>query len=393
MFRKSLTVLLLLLLWAVGATPVFAAPPKNVILFIGDGMGFGQVEAAGIYAHGLAGTLSFEQFGHTGQMTTYAADSNVTDSAAAATAIATGRKVNNGVISVAIPGDGGPLETLLEYFKKQGKSTGLVTTTYITHATPAAFGAHQSSRGNYSQIGDDYFKLTRPNILMGGGGNGISIASALEAGYTVVTNLVQLQDVKPERTKMLAGLFGKDHLPYEVDGLGELPHLSQMTEVALHILDNDSDGFFLMVEGGRIDHAGHGNDLERCIGETIEFGKAVETAMVWAKTHLNTLILVTADHETGGLAVVDGNEPGELPNVTWSTKGHTGVPVPIYAWGQNAEMVVEEMDNTDIFAIATANVPLSIKISRAQLITMGIVAVILAAIVVALRRDRGDRKR
>ena len=391
MFRKMLAGSLLLLFCVFGAI-AFAAPPKNVILCIGDGMGFAQVEAAGLYAHGLAGTLSFERFENAGQMTTHAADSNVTDSAAGATAIATGRKVNNGVISVALPGNGEPLETLLEYFKKRGKSTGLVTTTYITHATPAAFGAHQPDRYKNPEIANDYFTLTRPNVLMGGGGNGASITSAIKAGYEVVVNLMQLQEVKTERVKMLAGLFGKSHLPYEVDGLGELPHLSQMTEVALKILDNDSDGFFLMVEGGRIDHAGHDNELERCVGETIEFSKAVETAVAWARENRNTLIIVTADHETGGLAVVNGDRPGELPNVTWSTKGHTGVPVPIYAWGQNAEMVDGVMDNTDVFAIATADVPFTIKVSRVQLITMGIVAVILMALVVALRRDRSNTK-
>ena len=121
--------------------------PHNVILFIGDGMGFEQVKAAGIYAHGTSGTLSFESLPYQGEVTTTSADNPVTDSAAAATAMATGFKVNNRVISVAIPGDGRDLETVLERLRDQGKSTGLVTIAYVTHATPAAFGAHESDRG------------------------------------------------------------------------------------------------------------------------------------------------------------------------------------------------------------------------------------------------------
>ena len=122
-----------------------AAPPKNVVILIGDGMGFEQVKAAGIYANGAAGTLSFESLPYQADCTTYSANSSITDSAASATAIATGHKVNNGVIILATPGDNSELETLLEYFKARNKSTGLVTTTYVSHATPAGFGAHESS--------------------------------------------------------------------------------------------------------------------------------------------------------------------------------------------------------------------------------------------------------
>ena len=237
------------------------APPKNVIFLIGDGMGFEQVRAAGMYLNGVEGTLSFEYLPYQGQVTTYSADSSVTDSAAAATAMATGTKVDNGVISMAIPGDGSELETLLEYFRDQGKSTGLVTTTYITHATPAAFGAHEPSRGNTAQIASDYLNQTRPNVLFGGGANGIDPSSAQNAGYTVVTDALEMFDLDTTMENMVSGQFGSGYMPYELDGLGDLPHLSEMTVTALDILDNDPDGFFLMVEGGRIDHAGHANDI------------------------------------------------------------------------------------------------------------------------------------
>ena len=140
--------------------PVAAAPPKNVIMMIGDGMGPEQVKAAGMYFGGAAGTLNFESFPNQAQMTTASANSLVTDSAAAATALATGVKVNNNVVSLAIPGDGSELPTMLELLKAQGKSTGLVTSTQITHATPAAFGAHETSRNNRSQIGQE---LSQPD--------------------------------------------------------------------------------------------------------------------------------------------------------------------------------------------------------------------------------------
>ncbi|MFQ6035677.1 MAG: alkaline phosphatase, partial [Sedimentisphaerales bacterium] len=149
---KMLAMLVLVLGLAIGLVSTAQAEPKNVIFFIGDGMGFEQVKAAGMYAHGQAGTLSFELFPYNGQLTTYAANSPITDSAAAGTALATGVKVNNRVISMAYPGDGSELETLLEYFKARGKSTGLVTTTTMTHATPACFGAHEPARSNFEQI-------------------------------------------------------------------------------------------------------------------------------------------------------------------------------------------------------------------------------------------------
>ena len=129
-----------------------AVQPKNVILLIGDGMGFEQVKAAGMYLNGAAGTLSFEALPYQGQLTTYSANSSVTDSAAAGTALATGFKVNNGVISMAFPGDGRELRTSLEYYQLLGYRTGLVTTTYITHATPATFGAHEPSRDNLRPV-------------------------------------------------------------------------------------------------------------------------------------------------------------------------------------------------------------------------------------------------
>lgn len=339
-------------IWAAGglavALTVNAAPIRNVILCIGDGMGTGQVAAARCFA----GTnLFFEGFPQHVAITTSAAGGILTDSAAAATALATGHKVDDGVISEAIPGDGSELETLLETFQKQGKASGLVTTSYLTDATPAAFGAHEASRYNWTQIADDYLVRSRPEVLLGGGGV-LTAAAAGVAGYRVVTNAAELAAVPAGPEPRLCGLFGDGAMPYEYDGLGALPSLPDMAVKALAILGNDPDGFFLMVEGGLIDHACHNNDLPRCICETLAFDSAVRRIAEWAQGRGDTLILVVADHETGGLTVLADNGAGNYPGVSWSTGGHTDTPVPLYGWGVNAFRVQQATDNTDVWAIA-----------------------------------------
>jgi len=351
MFRKKTLVFLsIAFLFLAGCSS--ANLPKNTVVFIGDGMGFEQVKAASIYLNGKANTLSFESFPYSGQAKTHSANSAVTDSAAGGTALATGTKVNNKVISMAIPGNGENLPTTLEYFKAMGKKTGLVTTTHISHATPAAFGAHVKSRGNYKEIIADYLNNSKPHVLLGGAKD-ITIEQAQNAGYTVVSNREELLNHDTKSNVPLSGQFGKHHLPYETDGMGKLPHLSDMTKTAISILGNHDKGFFLMVEGGKIDHAGHKNDLKKNVYETIEFAKAVQTAIDWAAKHGDTLIVVTADHETGGLKVTKNNGKGKLPEVTWSTRGHTAANVPVYAIGKNAERFKGTMDNTDIFRLVT----------------------------------------
>lgn len=334
------------------------AMPTNVILFIGDGMGYGQVAATGLYANGASGTLSFEAFPHQAQLTTYSASSSVTDSAAAATAMATGQKVNNGVISVARPGDGQELPTILEQATAAGKSTGLVTTTYVSHATPAAFAAHEPSRNNYSRIARDYLDQSRPNVLMGGSQH-LSESEAAAVGYTVVKDAAGLRTLDTDGTTLVSGQFAGGNMTYEYDRTPAMtePHLSEMTAVALDLLGNDPQGFFLMVEGGRIDHAAHDHDLARTIAETLEFSRAVQAAVDWAGSlaYPDTLILVTADHETGGLSVLSDVEAGRYPDVVWASPGHTGANVPVYAWGSNSERIAGLMDNTDIYDVIMAS--------------------------------------
>ncbi|MCB9848839.1 MAG: alkaline phosphatase [Phycisphaeraceae bacterium] len=326
-----------------------------MILCIGDGMGFEHVRAAGIYLNGESGSLSFESFPAQGMLSTGAADDPITDSAASATAMASGRKVSNGVIGVAIPGDGHALPNLLDQAKQSGKLVGLVTTTELTHATPAAFGAHTPSRDRRGVIARGYLHHSRPDVMFGGGGAGLYADDARQAGYTVVTDRDELLCALNAGAMPLCGLFGKGNMPYEHDdNIGDtavyetLPHLHETAMAAVEALSADPDGFFLMVEGGRIDHAAHDHQLERIIDETIEFSRTVADLAEWARGRDDTLIIVTADHETGGMSLVYPGARGVYPVVRWSTWGHTPVDVGIWATGQGAGLFEGTHDNADL---------------------------------------------
>lgn len=324
-------------------------PPKNAILFIGDGMGHAQVDAGSLYVYGRRGALSFQQFPHSAQMSVRAANAPVTDSGASATAMATGRKVNLRVISMAIPGDGKPLTTILELYQSRGRSAGLVSTAYLTHATPAAFAAHRPSRYEYAGIAADYFERSRPNVLLGGA-QYLAPEQARAAGYTVVETAEALDVIDLQTIDYLSGQFGEDHLPYSTTDT-PYPSLPTMTAAALALVGDDPDGFFLLVEGARIDHAGHANEIGLLVEEVTEFAEAASVAREWAEGREGTLILVTADHETGGLEILAPMGKGLAPEVRWASDEHTAGPVPIYGWGVNAEHVRGEIDNTDVFRL------------------------------------------
>ena len=352
---------------------------KNVILLIGDGMGPDQIKAASCFAYGKPGRLTFQQLPYSGKVSTYALArrrlfpgklfKTVTDSAAAATAIATGRKVFNGVISLELPGSGKPLKTILEQAKDASWKTGLVTTCEITHATPAGFVAHVKSRNFARRIGVQMLK-SKTDILFGGGCKFMKPQTAKKQGYRVVENREQMNQIQ-SLEKPVLGRFGLGHLIYEyhlvkrksnsdADSKNDaakianqnyktLPHLSEMTTKALELLSKDNQsGFFLMIEGGRIDHAGHINSLKRNIYETLEFDLAVRRVIQWASKRDDTLVIVTADHETGGLKVEKNNGVGNWPTVTWQSRGHSNADVFIYALGIGAEEFTDKMNNTDI---------------------------------------------
>ena len=319
----------------------------NVIILIGDGMGPEQIKAANYYQYGTPDGSVFESAPCTSTMTTHSADNAITDSAASGTAMSTGRKVNNNVVAQEIPGSGQDLKTIVEHFKEDGRNTGIVTTAYLTHATPASFAGHAATRSTTDTIAVSYLNGSRPNLMFGGGGQGLSRSNLETAGYLVAETKTDMWDLDNQSTHV-AAILGNDLMPYEYDGYGTLPHLSDMTSKTLQFLSKDPKGFFLMIEGALIDLACHYNDIDRLIPEVVEFENTVRIVLDWLVQHPDTLVVATADHETGGLQVVASNGLGNVPAVTWSSNWHTARRVDVFAWGKNAQHVVNVDDNTHI---------------------------------------------
>ena len=241
-----------------------------------------------------------------------------------------------------------------------GKLTGLVTESFLTDASPAAHGAHESSRSSTSAIFLDFVNQTRPNVILGGGGNGFSSSAATSAGYAVVTDLNGLAALDTESVTYVAGGFGGGLIPPAgyPGRRASLPTLPQMTEQALKILDNDPDGFYLFVEHEGVDEYAHANDATNLVRSVAEFSAAVQLAVDWVNDPLtpadwtNTLFVVVGDHETGGITDVVNNGAGAVPGISWTTTGHTTTPVRVLAQGAGAEQVpLAQIDNTNIFSI------------------------------------------
>jgi alkaline phosphatase len=324
---------------------------QNIILMIGDGMGTAHINATRNHLQ-PDGSLALDTLNRTAMVETHSSNTLVTDSAAAATAFATGAKTNNGMISLSPSRD--TLETILEVTQRHGKATGLVTTTSITHATPAAFAAHVPSRYQQDSIAVQLLEH-RVDVLLGGGREDFKsesraddrdlIQEAIHAGYTYLESRAQL--LAETQSQMLLGLFAQDHLAYSLDRPMSQPTLAEMTGTALAILSRDPDGFFLMVEGGRIDHAGHANNLENIIAETIDFDDAVSRAAAFVDENEDSILVVTADHETGGLELTpDGPK--------FTTGGHTDTMVPLCANGRGAYLFTGTLDNTQVGGILMA---------------------------------------
>ncbi len=388
------------------ASASWAEAPRNVILLIGDGMGFEQVKAASLYAADKQGGLAFEKY-YRAEMTTHSLNSfrkrsHATDSAAAAAAIATGCKTKNGYLA-RLPG-GHELTTVLEVFAKAGKQTGLVTTVPMTHATPAGFAAHVKSRNDTKKIAAEYFTKTRPNVMFGAyvrQGTGVTEKKAAAAGYEVVKTRDEMKALVARLTGAargsplhVSGQFAPDQLPWEYAGPIEdrigtdgyefgmeaddledddenwddgadpredvtfetAPHLSEMGAAALALLDGPK-GFFLMIEGGAIDKAGHKNQIERSVFETLELEKTFRMVMAWAARRKDTLVILTADHETGAMWVAKSGGKKEFPKVVWGREDHSGLNVPVYAWGPGSDGITGVIDNTALFAVMTGEPP------------------------------------
>jgi len=317
--------------------------PKNVILFIGDGMGPAFVKAYRMYRDNpntpavetilfdqmLVGSLRTDPLGDLKLLShgTEGFDHSsgaVTDSAASATAFATGRKALNGYIS--LDENKKPMPTVLERAKKLGMSTGLVATSQLSHATPAAFASHQESRSNHVDIVNQYIdnrfeKLPYVDVLLGGGKeyfvrNDRNVAEEFALlDYQILTNKTELNVANKSR---LLGLFADSGFKKMFDRDAETPSLADMTRVAIRTLSNNENGFFLMVEGSQIDWAGHANDIVGAMSEMADFDAAVLEAVNFAKSNSQTQIIVTADHSTGGLSI--GSKVNDKSHYQWKSE-------------------------------------------------------------------------
>lgn len=317
---------------------------KNVILLIGDGMGLAQSYVAYL-ANGE--NLALYTMPYTGLSVTTCADRKVTDSGAGGTAIAIGHKAN--YKAIGLDKYNIPHPSLLKIAKQYGKSTAIICSCDLTHATPAAFVANVKNRDLQEQIALSYLE-NYCDIALGGGAERFTskgrkdklnlIDSLAKRGYAIVYSEEELSKCESEK---IFGLFAEGHLP-EASKRGGV--MQQYMLKALEQLDKNPNGFFMMLEGSRIDMEAHLNKYDVMVEETLDFDRCVATALDFAKRKGNTLVVVTADHETGGLTLP---AKGSKTQDKWTTLNHTGVPVPIYSFGPGAENFTGVMQNTDIF--------------------------------------------
>ena len=404
--------------------------PKNIIVFIADGCGYNQVDAASLYQYGETGKQVYEQFSVVYGMSHYPVTGHgydpklawsefdyvmkkATDSAAAATTMACGVKTVNGAIGV--DQNGKNLENIVERVEKYGKASGVVSSVLFSHATPAGFSVHNKSRRNYSEIASSMINDSPLEVIMGCGhplyNNDGQLNEEKEyrmvGGKDLWDSLVEgkvkndsdgdgeddlwslIQD-QTEFQKMMSGETPKRVIgipkvsstlqqsrggdanasPYSVAFTKNVPTLEEMTTAAINILDEDPDGFFLMVEGGAVDWAGHGNQSGRVIEEEIDFNKSIEAAVAWIEKNSSweeSLIVITGDHETGYLCGPDsnpddpdGNLPveqmwkplvnngkGIQPGMEWHSESHTNQLIPFYAKGFGSEKFHDRVKGDD----------------------------------------------
>lgn len=326
---------------------------RNLIFMIGDGMGLGQVALLKI-EEGYRPT-AFDRAQNVALISTYSANNRVTDSAAAGTALASGRKTNNSMLGMTP--DSAAVESMIARAVREGRPTGIVVTCALQHATPGAFYAHAGNR-KMTDLISEQFLTSGIDVALGGGRaaferkrpEGGSYVDAMRGqGYTVVEELDALGAVDRGR---VVGLFADEHLLPAKDGRGD--YLPRAVHEALRILTNDAvadgTGFVLMVEGSQIDFESHGNDAKGILSEMRDFDRAVTEAMNYADRHPGTLVVVTADHETGGLTMPSGKKDFTLSDsgveYRFGTTSHTGILVPVYLYGAGAERINGILDNT-----------------------------------------------
>lgn len=319
--------------------------PKNIILLIGDGMGLSQVSASLFYTDY---TSNFERFPIIGLIKTSSSSDLITDSAAGATAFASGVKTYNGAVGVS--SDSLAIETIVEQISVKGISTGLISTSSITHATPACFYAHVKSRNMQDEIAS-FLVNSEVDFFAGGGvkffnkrNDGQDLFVQLkDKGFEVTT------DKLPNKVsdKKQAILLSNKGMPSMLEDRGNF--LPKVTELALESLSKNENGFFLMVEGSQIDWGGHDNDSEYLISELLDFDKTIEVALDFAKQNGETLVIVTADHETGGFTLVADNGNYNKIKPVFSTNSHSATMVPVFAKGPGSIKFGGIYENTAIY--------------------------------------------
>ncbi len=325
------------------------APPR-VILFIGDGMGVNHVASAGVYGYGVNGGTAMESLPYHGRLRT-ASRSGVTDSAAAATAMSSGVKTYNG--RLGLDSDGVQVQNIREYARGLGMSTGLVSSDALTGATPAAFAAHIEDRASSADIAAQIAAIP-PDVLFGGGRMSMDAALAALNAQRLSTRtdlLAWVDDGRP-----VFGLFADGTFPFVVDAVPDTPSLAEVTAAAIDKLTADPDGFFLMVEGARIDHASHANDERAVFPEILDFDNAVQTAIAWSANYPDATIIVTADHECGGMWF-SGGALGVAPDASWRWGMHSNADVAVFAAGPQAAVFDgQRLDNTWVHSVLHASI-------------------------------------
>jgi alkaline phosphatase len=428
-FFKRIAILIVFsaVIYGVWALADARETPKNIIVMIGDGMGFEHVEAARLYQYGDDSGFAFQSFPVAVAMSTFPVDGSYdpeetwsdfdhrrhrpTDSAASGTAMATGTKTENGRIGMTK--DGEYLGNIIQVAEARQKSTGIVTSVLFSHATPAAYVAHNEKRSHYEDIAREMLFNSGVDVIMGAGHpyydnsgqpedspsfkyvGGEESWQAIQNGsagcdadgdeekdlWTLVEERVDVQRLAtgntPERLLVVPRVYqtlqasrdgDRDALPFAVSMNDSIPTLEEMTEAALNRLDNDPDGFFLMVEGGAVDWASHDNHSGRMIEEMMDFTRTIDSVIKWVEGHggwSETLLIVTADHECGYLTgpnsgpageedrtrpvwnPVIGRGAGALPEMEWHSGSHTNALVPFYAIGTGSRQLEDTADQED----------------------------------------------
>ena len=342
----------MLLLISVPANSESLSRPKSIILFIGDGMGVSQVTAAVMMGIGD----NFLRFKNGGFSITRSSDSWITDSAASATSMASGKRTYNKAIGV--DDDRVPLKNIVEYAQELGMSTGLIATSSITHATPASFATHVEWRKEELEIAKQLSE-SNVDVLIGGGrkyflptnedGERIDDRNLLnelaDKGFSVAYNMDDLYNLNFEKVDKLIALLSHGAINKK-----ENPehNLSDMTHVAINILSKNEKGFFLMVEGSQIDWESHDNEYEKMLFQMEDFNEALGIGLDFLDSNKDVLIVMTADHETGGLSLNQSSNKTANFKPKWTSHGHTGVFVPILSSGPGSEQFGGILDVTEI---------------------------------------------